>query len=112
MQTVPAINPATYNMLKENLSEILPELKAAFVEDGFILLEQLKDGITKGDADIISHSSHTLKSSAQNMGADTLAGYCMQIEDDPTANPEQLESLYDKALAEMHTAQDFLATLD
>ena len=81
MRNTPVINLTTYASLKENLAEILPELKEAFIEDGLILLDQIKDNLNQGDSTVIMTAAHTLKSSASNMGADQLAEYCMKIED-------------------------------
>lgn len=111
MESSPVINPSTYSMLKENLSEIFPELKAAFLEDSFILLDQIKDNLPEGDASVIANAAHTLKSSAKNMGADQLADYCVQIEE-TTVNEDQLIVLHEKALHEMNAVQEFLNTYD
>ena len=112
MQNAPVINLTTYASLKENLAEILPELKAAFIEDAFILLDQIKDNLIGGDTTVIMTAAHTLKSSASNMGADQLAEYCMKIEQDPAGNTEDIAALHQKAQIEMLAVQTFLDELD
>ena len=112
MQSPPVINPVTYAMLKENLAEILPELKEAFLEDGFILLDQIKENLSNGDNNIMSNAAHTLKSSAKNIGADQLANYCVQIEAEAPNKPELIPALYQQALSEMLAVQDSLSKLD
>lgn len=108
MEQTPAINPETYAMLQVALAEILPELKAAFIEDSYILLQQIKDNLPSGDITLISRAAHTLKSSAQNMGADALAIYCAEIEENPAADAAVISELHAKALTEMQAAQVFL----
>lgn len=112
MRNTPVINLTTYASLKENLAEILPELKEAFIEDGLILLDQIKDNLNQGDSTVIMTAAHTLKSSASNMGADQLAEYCMKIEEDPLGNAEDIAALHQKAQIEMQAVQTTLAELD
>lgn len=111
------INTATYSQLKEMLGEILPELKATFLEEAFILLEKMKEGLENDDRPAIFAAAHTLKSSAQNMGADTLAKYSLEMEvgtslDLEQLDLEQLTLLQQNAFKEMEKVQLFLESID
>lgn len=107
MTSKPVINPNTYAFLQENLAEILPELESAFIEDAFTLLAQIKTSLGNSDSNTISTATHTLKSSALNIGADTLADYCVQMEDSPS-DIAKLTQLHQQALAELQAVQTFL----
>lgn len=107
MTTKPVINPDTYAFLQENLAEILPELEATFLEDASTLLTQIETSLSSNDSQTISTATHTLKSSALNIGADTLADYCVQMEDSPT-DITKLTQLHQQALAELQAVQTFL----
>ncbi|MGV6810433.1 MAG: Hpt domain-containing protein [bacterium] len=104
-----AINIATYNQLEADFGEILVELKAAFIEDGFQLLAQIEQAIQQSDTDTLHYAAHTLKSSARNIGADPLADYCDVLEQ--TQLPEaNAPSLYEQAQAQMQAAVQFLTS--
>jgi HPt (histidine-containing phosphotransfer) domain-containing protein len=103
MDTQMAIAPETFDMLKENFGEILPELISAFLEDGFILLDNIKTGIQENNKATIDTAAHTLKSSAKNMGADTLATICSELE--KTDDLETAQHLYQQAVSEMQQAE-------
>lgn len=106
------INPDTYASLQENLGEILPQLKTAFLEDAPILLEKIKTGLVNNDMPTVFSAAHTLKSSAQNMGADMLAQYSLEIEAGTTLDIAQLVLLQQQALAEMKKVHSFLESID
>jgi HPt (histidine-containing phosphotransfer) domain-containing protein len=103
-----AINPATFDMLKENFGEILPELISAFLEDSFILLKNIETGVTENNKTSIETAAHTLKSSAKNMGADKLAQLCSELE--KTDDLEEAQQLHQQALREMQQAEIELQT--
>lgn len=102
------INHTTLNNLREMLGEILPELITAFIEDGATLLEQMKNDIAASEFQPARIAAHTLKSSAKNIGADTLAEYCAQIEEGSDLSVEAMAAIQQKAAKEMELVQAIL----
>lgn len=103
MENQVAINPETFDMLKENFGEILPELISAFLEDGFILLDNIETGLKENNKTTIDTAAHTLKSSAKNMGVDALAEICSKLE--KADDLEEAQQLHQQAVREMQQAE-------
>ncbi|MCK5918101.1 MAG: Hpt domain-containing protein [Cocleimonas sp.] len=107
------IDQDIFNTLKENMEDLLPILIDAFLEDSAILLQDIQKGIDSNDIGIISTATHTIKSSAKNIGAEQMASYCIDIEE-KIENPEQgvdingLQQLCNLANSEMEKVKLFL----
>lgn len=100
------LNKQVFDTLKENMGEVLPMLMDAFLEDSTILLQEIHDGIKTSNTENILSATHTLKSSAKNMGADQLSAYCSEIEnilqdDDQAFNQNSLLNIQELASSEM-----------
>jgi len=103
-----SVNSETLSMLKETMGEVFHDLKEIFIEDTPLLLDQVKEGLNNNQMDVISTAAHTLKSSAKNMGADKLAYYCIQIENNINVNNgAELPALYQSAVSEMYKVREF-----
>lgn len=115
MANLATINTDVFAILQDNMGEILPELIDAFVEDALLLLQQIRQGIVGSDQEVIATATHTLKSSAKNIGADRLAAYCDQLEDvlEATALADRtaLLVLNQQADSEMQQVQLFLQSM-
>ncbi|MCJ7710997.1 MAG: Hpt domain-containing protein [Chloroflexi bacterium] len=60
--------------------EFLVELIETYLGDSPILLVDLRDGLTAGDAAAVRRAAHTLKSTSASFGATRLATTCREIE--------------------------------
>ncbi|MEM7333314.1 MAG: Hpt domain-containing protein [Chloroflexota bacterium] len=74
--------------MKEWLSEslgdafdiMLPELAEMYLEDGPVLLGEIKSAIAEQDPKALKESSHALKGSSASMGLANLAQHCQVVE--------------------------------
>jgi len=102
------INTETLSALEDTMGEVFEDLKIIFLEDTPVLLDQIKEGLDNKQTDVISTAAHTLKSSAKNMGADKLADYCIQIENNININDgAELPALYQSVVSEMYKVREF-----
>lgn len=102
------INTETLSALEDTMGEVFEDLKIIFLEDTPVLLDQIKEGLNNKQMDVISTAAHTLKSSAKNMGADKLADYCIQIENNININDgAELPALYKSVVSEMYKVREF-----
>jgi HPt (histidine-containing phosphotransfer) domain-containing protein len=74
------IPPRLLRELAENGSGLEVELIEAFTRDTALRLEQLRRAITNSDAARLRMEAHTIKGSAWQMGADSVASMCQEIE--------------------------------
>lgn len=74
------IDDNTWNELTEMVEDGIMDLIEAFFESAPPLLEQMAEASANQNADSLRHASHTLKSSAANMGALYLSELCKTIE--------------------------------
>ncbi len=108
------INRQTFATLKDNMEDMLPLLIEAFLEDGCTLLQEIEKGINTLDVGVISTATHTMKSSAKNIGAERLAEYCLQIEESLREQQNSLDQnhlhiLHKLACAEMTNVKTLLS---
>jgi HPt (histidine-containing phosphotransfer) domain-containing protein len=59
---------------------LIPELIEAFRADTTPRLAQMRVAIANADAKGVSDAAHTIKGSAQQMGADAMASICQKLE--------------------------------
>src|SRR4051794_18512238 len=59
---------------------LLPELIRTFEEDTALRLERIRSAAVAGDRDRLRSEAHTIKGSASQMGAATVAELCREIE--------------------------------
>ena len=107
------INTDVFNGLKAMMSDIMPELVAVFFEDSDKLLQEIQAGIDAQNQDVVLKATHTLKSSAKNMGAEKLAGYCVDIEQSIEKQGIDSASLniYKEATSEMEEVKKILTEI-
>ena len=72
--------PRLLRQLAADGSGLEAELIEAFKTDTATRLERLHDAITKNDATRLRMEAHTIKGSAWQMGADTVASMCQELE--------------------------------
>jgi HPt (histidine-containing phosphotransfer) domain-containing protein len=60
--------------------EFLAELIETYLGDSPGLFEELRAGLTTGDAVAVRRAAHTLKSTSASFGATRLAGICREME--------------------------------
>jgi len=74
----------TLDMLRDLADEDNPdffeELMKSYMDDAKILADNLHEGASSADLDLMARSAHTLKSSSANIGANDLAALCGEIE--------------------------------
>ena len=78
----PVFDPVIFQQLREmlNQEEILAEVIQHYLEDTPKLLQDLSDGITQGETELVTRTAHTLKSSSAMVGATRLAHLCQELE--------------------------------
>lgn len=75
-----SVNTAMLDELKELLEEGFLELVNRFLSDGQDRIEKITAAIKANDSESLYIQAHGLKGSSRNMGADTLADICDQLE--------------------------------
>ncbi len=76
----PPVDGDTLSALREILEDEFDEVIEAFLKDVPEQLYAIRDGIRAGDSDSVRIASHTLKSSAANLGAQTLSAQSKKLE--------------------------------
>lgn len=106
------IDEQIFQNLKATMGDVLPILIDAFKEDGLLLLQDIQNGTKNDDLKQVSVAAHTLKSSAHNVGATILAGYCTEIEtllaNSESLDKDQLAELHKQSVDEMQRVQESL----
>jgi HPt (histidine-containing phosphotransfer) domain-containing protein len=64
----------------QNASQLLPQLIPIFVEDGDLLVSQMKEALQKGDAGRLQQAAHRLKGNSASLGAMTIAHMTSNLE--------------------------------
>ena len=90
----------------------------AYLEESAGLIEDLGSAISLRDVSLVRTSSHTLKSSSAELGADGFAGVCQQLEhdainddlDDADALYKELVSLYPDVISALESESRKLAS--
>jgi two-component system sensor histidine kinase/response regulator len=87
---VPALStdePIDYKVLaslgqlqREGRPDLVQEMIHLFFKGGSDLLKDLKEGAANGDAALLHHASHALKSASANVGAVILSSHCKELE--------------------------------
>lgn len=93
------IDNNVWNELTEMVEDGIMDLIEAFFESAPTLLEQMATAVANRDINGLRHASHTLKSSAANMGALVLSELCKTIEYQARSN-DISQSAHYVALAE------------
>ena len=77
------LDPAALENLRgagDRDTKLLVELVDMFLEDAPLLLAKMRQGIERGDAEMLQGTAHTLKPSCAMFGAMTLSGLCQELE--------------------------------
>ncbi len=77
------LNPAALENLRgagEGDTKLLIELIDMFLQDAALLLVEMRQGIERGDAEMLHNAAHILKSSCAMFGAMSLSGLCRELE--------------------------------
>ena len=64
---------------------IVRELIIIYLEDSGARLSDMRNAVSMGDPALIRRAAHGLRGSSANLGANTLAALCAQLEDYPGA---------------------------
>ena len=84
-----------------------------FLKNSGVRMDQIREGTNAGDVDEAERGAHSLKSSAANIGAETLRTLATRVEsaalvEDPAALREllpEVEAAYAAALAELRSIE-------
>jgi HPt (histidine-containing phosphotransfer) domain-containing protein len=82
-KTADTLDPAALETLLDVIGgdrAALAELISSFLEEGPALIDRIAQAVAQSNADELRTAAHTLKSSAADFGATTLAGYCRELE--------------------------------
>jgi len=81
MDDTQVIDPAAHDRLLEwGGSKLLTEMVRLFLENSGARMEMISSGFGTGEARQVEHGAHSLKSSAANVGAETVRGVAQQVE--------------------------------
>lgn len=90
-------------------AESLGELILSFLEEGPKLLSSMKDGLKTDDKERVRRSAHTMKSSARDFGAVSLASVSLELENVAKSDGlEKGEGLIGKVESEYGKAKNYL----
>jgi HPt (histidine-containing phosphotransfer) domain-containing protein len=78
------VDEARMRVFRDDYPEIVDQLVDLFVDSTPPLLEELRDGAGRGDAEAVRRAAHKLKGSCQNIGASWLATLASEIEQGET----------------------------
>ncbi len=91
-------------------NRLLAQIVSAFRDNIPSVMIEMRSGLPAGDADRLRRAAHGLKSSAGNVGAETLAGLCRQVEDKARQGDlAAMDALVNEIEAEAARASDALA---
>lgn len=81
MSDSPVIDPTALDRLREWGGEkLLGQMVKLFLENAEVRMGQIRDGVHGGDVDMSQKGSHSLKSSAANVGAESVRRLAAEIE--------------------------------
>lgn len=107
------INRATLNQLDELQEAGEPsfavELILVLFKSAPPLLDKMRQGLKDSDHHSVIRAAHSLKSSAANLGAELLHGFCLQIE--KSADLSKAKGPVDQALAEYESVKVELSAI-
>jgi HPt (histidine-containing phosphotransfer) domain-containing protein len=86
------LDAATLGMLQDVLEDGFAGLLETFIADSAAKIERLREGLAKGDSDLVRRSAHSLKGSSGNLGANIMADLCLRLEEQ--ARDEDLRGLH------------------
>lgn len=76
------IDPAPLDRIRQAGGDALAEkILGLFLHHGPLRLDTAREAAATGDADALERSTHSLKSSAAQMGAERLAEICRELEE-------------------------------
>jgi len=112
------IDPQALERLREWGGEKLAgQMVRLFLKNSGTRMDQIRSGVASSDLQEAERGAHSLKSSAANIGAETLRTMATRMEsaalddsvDDARALLPQLESAYDNAMKELEIIEKGLA---
>jgi HPt (histidine-containing phosphotransfer) domain-containing protein len=81
MDDTQVIDPAAHDRLIEwGGSKLLREMVRLFLENTGARMEMISSGFETGEAGLVEHGAHSLKSSAANVGAEMVRALAQQLE--------------------------------
>ncbi|TVP57089.1 MAG: Hpt domain-containing protein [Gemmatimonadales bacterium] len=111
----PLLDPAAFVRLREwGGDELLRKMIELFIQNTPARMDQIRTGVTDGDADAIERGAHSLKSSCGNLGAEQTRALAQRMEtlgeesrlDEARALLPELDTTYDATLRAMIQARD------
>ncbi len=115
IQQLPVVDLSALKELKalqhQGVPDLLEQVIKTYIETAPALLEQIGQGINRGDGKLLCQSAHSLKSSSGNLGAWTLATLCKDLEmtlKSSSVQDEQLSILFEMLKAEFEQVQRIL----
>ena len=67
--------------LREILDEEFPALVSTYVQDSVVRVQDMQAAYTRGDAEALRKSAHSLKGASANLGLEVLTDLCRQLEE-------------------------------
>ncbi len=104
MSEYPVIDMEIIKELRDIMGDAYSALVQAFVRDGHLRLNQLREAVQKGDAENLRQIAHSFKGSSGNLGARRLASLCQVMETVPPAEARELLERIEQAFQEAKSA--------
>ncbi|MGB1658691.1 MAG: Hpt domain-containing protein [Longimicrobiales bacterium] len=114
MTDLQVIDTQALERLKEwGGDKLAGQMVRLFLKNSGVRMDQIRAGVRDEDHEQAEHGSHSLKSSAANVGAETLRQLATQIEtaalehdfDRLRETLPEIEAAYDAAIAELQTLE-------
>ncbi len=80
IQQLEIINTSTVNTTKDLMGDRFPMMIKYFLEDLQMYMEEIARGLKEKNIQIVLSSSHTIKSSAKQLGVDRVSDVAKQLE--------------------------------
>ena len=79
--------PAQILMLAIDEEDLVEDLISTFRQDTQVRLERIRAAVERGEAAKVRYEAHSIRGSAQQMGAMELSEYCQELESHAISSP-------------------------
>lgn len=104
MSEHPIIDMEIIRELRDIMGDGYSTLVQAFIRDGHLRLNQLREAVQAGDAEHLRQTAHSFKGSSGNLGARRLASLCQTMESTPPVEARDLLERIEQAFQEAKAA--------
>lgn len=106
-----SINEEVFNNFSSSMGEIFEEIVRMFLDESKNLVSNMQHQMDNNEVGNLQITAHTLKSSAQTLGALPLSTLCAEIEGLPIDEHERIPALYNDLVLEHKAAIQSIAEM-